>query len=422
MTEDGNKESLIDYLYGLRNRGSSFGIERMEKIVPLLGNPHQKFPIIHVAGTNGKGSTCAMLDAIYRENGYRVGLFSSPHLVHLGERIKVNGQSMNMKEIEEYTLRIRPFAEKIEIESPGMGPTFFEFMTLMAFMVFEEKQVDLAIIETGLGGRLDSTNVVRPLLSIITTIARDHCAILGETLEEIASEKAGIIKKGIPVLTGWLPENANQVIAEFAKAKESQFESMALLENIELPRTNLVGAHQRRNAALASRAVGILENEFNFQEKKNEKALMNVRLEARWQKVKSTVPMIIDACHNEEGAQALRGNLQSYQKRVVVWMGALGLDRAKEVMEVVLPYAKTIRLFQPEQPRACTIEELISLIPDSFSGSIERGGLDRFDVHFEEDDIGLEILVTGSIYLCGEVLCHVKNLRNLLDTRMQDLV
>ena len=124
MTEDGNKESLIDYLYGLRNRGSSFGIERMEKIVPLLGNPHQKFPIIHVAGTNGKGSTCAMLDAIYRENGYRVGLFSSPHLVHLGERIKVNGQSMNMKEIEEYTLRIRPFAETIEIENPGMGPTF----------------------------------------------------------------------------------------------------------------------------------------------------------------------------------------------------------------------------------------------------------------------------------------------------------
>ena len=196
----------LNYLYGLRNRGSSYGIDRMRRLLPLLGNPHRRFPIIHVAGTNGKGSVCAMLDSIYRENGYKVGLFSSPHLVELGERIRVNGKVLPLHGIEEFVRFIKPIADEMEAEKVDLGPTFFEMMTAMAFLVFAERKVDLAILETGLGGRLDSTNVVQPILSIITTIALDHCSILGHSIEEIAREKAGIIKRGIPALTGWLPD------------------------------------------------------------------------------------------------------------------------------------------------------------------------------------------------------------------------
>ena len=254
-------ETLI-YLYGLRNQGSSFGVERMRKLLPLLGNPQNRFPVIHVAGTNGKGSVCSMLDSIYRENGYKVGLFSSPHLVELGERIRVDGEILTLDRIEKYIRLIKPIADKMELEKAGSGPTFFEMMTAMAFLVFAEHKVDLAILETGLGGRLDSTNVVEPTLSIITTIALDHCSILGHSIEEIAREKAGIIKQGVPVLTGWLPDAANLVVEALAGSKSSPFESMAYKGGIEFPDTNLVGRHQKRNAALAYCSVLKIEKYF----------------------------------------------------------------------------------------------------------------------------------------------------------------
>ena len=167
----------------------------MAKFVKLLGNPHLGFPVIHVAGTNGKGSVCAMLDSIYRANGYKVGLFSSPHLIELGERIRINGENITEAEINQWVEQIKPIAQKMEEDESENHPTFFEFMTAIAFLNFQKQGVDLAIIETGLGGRLDSTNVVIPELSIITSISKDHCAILGDTLEKITGEKAGIIKK-----------------------------------------------------------------------------------------------------------------------------------------------------------------------------------------------------------------------------------
>ena len=196
-------KDTLDYLYALRNRGSDFGLDRMIVFASLLGNPQLSFPVIHVAGTNGKGSVCSMLDAVYRANGYSVGLFSSPHLIDLGERIRVNGVNLSMHELATFVEELRPVAEEMESEQRGFHPTFFEFMTAMAFLTFQQAKVDLAIFETGLGGRLDSTNVVNPELSIITTIAKDHCSILGNEIESIAEEKAGIVKKGKPVLTGW---------------------------------------------------------------------------------------------------------------------------------------------------------------------------------------------------------------------------
>ena len=221
---------LLEYLYALRNRGSSFGLERMALLVEELGHPERSFPSIHVAGTNGKGSVCSMLASIYQQNGYKVGLFSSPHLIELGERVQVNGKILAMQEIERIVDLIRPICTRMEDEKEGMHPTFFEVMTAVAFLEFRDQEVDLAIIETGLGGRLDSTNVLLPSLSVITSISLDHCEILGDDLESIAREKAGIIKPGIPILSGWLPKSVETEIRKVADLNKSEFYLMTCEE------------------------------------------------------------------------------------------------------------------------------------------------------------------------------------------------
>ena len=183
-----------DYLFALRNAGSKYGIDRMRRLVEALGHPERRFPVIHVAGTNGKGSVCAMLEALYRSNGYKTGFFCSPHLVHLGERAQVNRQILSESGIIEYTRQLRPIAAAIASEDPDLHPSFFEFIAAMAFQRFASEQVDIACVETGLGGRLDATNVVDPELAIITTVSLDHTELLGDN-RRIAREKAGILAR-----------------------------------------------------------------------------------------------------------------------------------------------------------------------------------------------------------------------------------
>ena len=204
----------LEFLYSLRNQGSKFGIERMQEFCKKLQNPQFSFPSIHLAGTNGKGSVCTMLDSIYRAHGYKVGLFTSPHLIELGERIRVNGKLLSFRQIEEWTDQLMPIFKTMKEKDPEMRPTFFELMTAIAFLEFKKQKVDLAIIETGLGGRLDSTNVLDPLISVITTVGYDHCEMLGDKLEQIASEKAGIITTVTPVVVGWLKQAARDVVIE----------------------------------------------------------------------------------------------------------------------------------------------------------------------------------------------------------------
>ena len=209
-----------------------------------------------------KGSVCSMLSSVYQENGYNVGLFTSPHLISLEERIKVNGEMISNEEIHEEIRFLKPIAEMMEKKTEGMHPTFFEFMTAVAFLFFKKKKVDLAILETGLGGRLDSTNVVFPELSIITTISLDHCDILGDTIEEIAAEKAGIIKSEKPVLVGWVEDNVTSIINEIAKRKRSPLYSAASWDEKELIETNLKGFFQRQNATLAYKTTKIWKVDF----------------------------------------------------------------------------------------------------------------------------------------------------------------
>src|SRR6266704_1538085 len=208
----------IQFLYDLRLFGAKFGLENTIKLAALAGNPQDRLRFIHVAGTNGKGSTCAMLESIYRAAGLRVGLFTSPHLVSFGERIQIDRQVIAADEVARAMSELQPL---LETSPRDAHPTFFEVVAVMALRYFAEQKCDLVVWETGLGGRLDATNIVTPLASVITNVQYDHQKWLGETLASIAAEKAGIIKPGIPVITATDEPEALQVIRETAGAQSS---------------------------------------------------------------------------------------------------------------------------------------------------------------------------------------------------------
>ena len=197
-----NYKEAIEYLYNLKIYGMSLGLERIEHLLEVLNSPHRKIRTIHVAGTNGKGSVCAMLSSVLCSAGYKVGLFTSPHLLSFEERIRVNGSPISRDELCSLVEKIKPISEEMVESGKFEHPTFFETATVMAFSHFADSDLDYAVLEVGLGGRLDATNVVTPIVSVITTVALDHTHVLGTTLEEVAREKAGIIKPGVPVVTG----------------------------------------------------------------------------------------------------------------------------------------------------------------------------------------------------------------------------
>ena len=296
----------------------------MVKLVELIGNPHHSYPVIHVAGRMERDRFALCWIQIYRANKYKTGLFTSPHLVELGERIRVNGENISNAKIEEWVEWLKPAAQKMEEDAEIGHPTFFEFMTAIAFLHFEQKKVDLAIMETGLGGRLDSTNVVKPELSIITTISKDHCAILGNTLEEIAGEKAGIIKPITPVLTGWLPDCAFGVIDDVARKVNAPLFRADDCLKASLPKTNLEGKLSKQKCSLACRATEILQSKLPVSEELVRNGLQDVKMLGRWQIIESPTKIILDACHNAAGAECLRENLETLDEKPEVWIGVLG--------------------------------------------------------------------------------------------------
>lgn len=212
-------EAVTSYLFGLKaTHGLKFGIDRMRLFAEALGHPEKSLSLVHVAGTNGKGSVVAMLDAILHAAGWRTGMYTSPHLVKLGERVQVDRQPLTPQEITDYVRELRPIAEKLANGDLEDHPSFFEFVTAMAFLQFARKQCDIGLVEVGLGGRLDATNVLMPIVSVITSIGLDHCEMLGHTHAEIAAEKSGIIKQGCPVVIGRLDPESEAVVR--TKAEE----------------------------------------------------------------------------------------------------------------------------------------------------------------------------------------------------------
>lgn len=423
--------AVTDYLYALKAGGMKFGIDRMLRLSAALGHPERSYPVIHVAGTNGKGSVSAMIESVMRAAGRRTGLYTSPHLVKLGERVQVDRRLLTEAEIVAYANELRPVAEKAAAFAADEHATFFEFMTAMAFLQFQRRQVDIAVIETGMGGRLDATNVVEPEVSVITSIGLDHCAELGGTVEQIAREKAGIIKPRRPVVIGRMPAGAERVIREVAAAQNAPVHSVREAFGEELaayPMTNLEGDYQRWNAATATLAMRLLPPELQPDADTVFRGLARVDWPGRWQRLKvGGRALILDASHNPEGAEVLEKNLLKLVavtgRKPVIVAGALGEFRAKALLEVVLRYAREVSLVTPHQARATPYAEMIALVPPAQRSRVREDSLERI---FPDAGTcvlggpGDTIVITGSIYLLGEVLERLQPGGGAREDKLQD--
>ncbi len=414
-----NKLSEIEnFLYGLRNAGSKFSLERIKKLCAHIGNSQCNFAKVHIAGTNGKGSTCAMLESILRHSGLRVGMFTSPHLLYLGERVQIDREPISKLALLEYVEKIKLACDEIfSADDSENYPSFFEFMTALAFLYFSDKKVDIAVIETGLGGRLDSTNVIVPDCCAITSIALEHTEFLGDTIEKIATEKAGIIKENVPIVAGYLSKDAMSVIEQFAKKNNAPL--LKIAERFEyLPTTSLEGDFQRANAGVATLCAEVLKSKGGAFDSISKdtilRGLADVSWAARWQKIplKNGATLILDASHNPEGATVLESNLQKLKDAgisPIIAVGVLGESRAQALIPVVCKYAKKLILLVPNQPRALSFEELEKFIV----GDVEVVRSRVKDVFkngictFAQD--GETVVSTGSIYLAGEVLASLKS-------------
>ncbi len=427
--------AVCERLCALKARGVSFGIDRMRAFAATLGHPERAAPVLHVAGTNGKGSVVAMLAAILRAAGKRAGMYTSPHLVRLGERVQVDGVPLSEAEIMAYVAELEPKAAELGRVRPVEAPCCFEFMTAMALLQFARRRCDAAVIEVGLGGRLDATNIVLPEVSVITSIGLDHCDLLGDTVEKIAAEKAGIIKPGVPVVMGRLPAGAEAVVR--AIAAECGAPLLSVREEFgedvsRYPRAALEGDYQRFNAATATLAARVVAGRFGLTEAHIAAGLADVTWPGRWQRSRLADGrlIVLDASHNPEGAEVLDGLLARLVAETgrapVVVTGVLGVARAKPLLETVARHAREIHLARPQQSRASSFEELEALVPAAFfarGGRLVRGAVETLFPRASECAAGGPedvIVVTGSIYLLGEVLTRLEPDRGRGEQRLQD--
>jgi dihydrofolate synthase/folylpolyglutamate synthase len=395
----------IQFLYGLRLFGAKFGLANTFRLAALTGNPQAKLRFIHVAGTNGKGSTCAMLESIYRAAGLRVGLFTSPHLVSFRERIQVNRQLISEAEVVRLAVQLQPLLSQFP---PAHHPTFFEVVTVMALNFFADQKCDLVIWETGLGGRLDSTNIVTPLASVITNIAYDHQQWLGDTLDKIAAEKAGIIKPGVPLVTSTEAPEALQVIERIAAEKGAPLTRIDPRTTCAAaPRAALLGRHQQINAALAVAVVGVLQPQIPVREEAVRAGLAGVRWAGRLQLLPGPDGrvLLLDGAHNAAGAAALRAALEQDFPDVskVFIFGALADKRWAEICSILAPLAAEVFTVQVASERTARAADLAAAFRQvhpglriTVAGSLEDALNACKDRRF--------VVITGSLYLVGEAL------------------
>ena len=340
-------------------------------LAEALGHPERRVPCVHVAGTNGKGSVSVMLEAICRAAGWRTGLYTSPHLVRLGERIQVNRRALETAALDAYVGELADVVRAMVVaRGPEVRPSYFEFMTGLAFAHFARERCDIAIIETGLGGRIDATNIVVPEVSVITSIGFDHCDFLGDTLEKIAAEKAGIIKPGRPVVLGRLPAAAERTIRAIAAEREAPVLSVTGEFGTaagDCPSTNLTGEHQRWNAATAALAARAMAARWRLDGAGMAPAVREVDWPGRWQELSvAGRRVIVDAAHNAEGAVALEGNLVRLRNETgrapIIIVGVLGASRAGPLLAVIARQAREIHLVVPQQAR-CIVRRSTRCFP-----------------------------------------------------------
>jgi dihydrofolate synthase/folylpolyglutamate synthase len=411
-----NYPEAIQYLYGLRLFGAKFGLENTFRLAARAGNPQDRLRFIHVAGTNGKGSTCAMLESIYRAAGLRVGLFTSPHLVSFRERIQVNRQLISEAEVVRLVEALQPWLKQFPADH---HPTFFEVVTVLALNFFAEQKCDLVIWETGLGGRLDATNIVTPLASVITNIQFDHQQWLGNTLEKITTEKAGIIKSGVPVITTVEEPEALAVIEKTAREKNaplvkvgqasslSPSQETKKLETGKMPVLPLPGEHQKLNAALALATVETLQGKIPVSDAAVCTGLETVNWPGRLQSITrdSGQKILLDGAHNVAGAKALLSALEKnfpVARRTLI-LGVLQDKDWRHICGTLAPMAARIFTVPVASERTADARELAAAcraanptaeiaVCDSLRRALDQAASDRF------------VVVAGSLYLVGEAL------------------
>lgn len=394
----------IEYLGTLQMFGARPGLERTRRLAELAGHPQQQLRFIHVAGTNGKGSTCAMLEAVYRTVGLRVGLYTSPHLVTFRERIQINRELIPEGDVIRLTQRIRDWLPQF---SQDEHPTFFEIATIMALCYFAEQKCDLVIWEAGLGGRLDATNIVTPLASVITNVQFDHEKWLGNTVAEIAREKAGIIKPNVPVITGAEDESALAVISEVARANRSALHIVNTHAALDASwQVNLRGEHQRLNAALALKAVDVLSAIIAVPAEAARAAVASVHWAARFQVIRrGEQTVVLDGAHNPAGAKALASAVRDEfpNRRFTLVLGILEDKNWKEVCHTLSHGAAEIYTAPVASPRTASAEGLAAACQEANPEArvVAAGSLAEALQRSQNSTL---VVIAGSLYLIGEAL------------------
>ena len=414
-----NYEESLQYIHSVNWTFCNLGLERITELCEKLGNPQDHLKFIHVAGTNGKGSVCAMLDAVLRRAGYRTGIYTSPYIKEFNERMRVDGQNIDNEELAELTTLIRPIADAMEDK-----PTEFELITAIAFEYFRRHHCDVVILEVGLGGRLDSTNVIKEsLLSVITGIDFDHTKLLGNTVQEIAAEKAGIIKEGCPCLYGGNSTAAGRIISLMASQRHAPFYTVDRrkfeLRSMTLEGTRfdfgeyqdlnlaLLGAHQLTNVQTVMSALELLQARgFAVSEEAIRAGLSAVTWPARFEKLSQDPLVIYDGAHNPQGVRALVRSLQTYfpDEKVVVLSGVMADKDYGEMVEMLKPVTEcAITVTVPNNPRALDASDYAKIFSRNGISVVPCRNLHRA-VYVALDHCkknGMPLICLGSLYLYG---------------------
>lgn len=424
-----NYQDSLDYLYSLSKSGIKLGLDNTRRLLSHFGNPQLKIPTIHIAGTNGKGSTSAMIESILRASGYRVGLYTSPHLIDFSERIQINRIPIDQETLCRLVSQIKNATETL-----NLAVTFFEFSTVLAFLYFFERGTDWNVIEVGLGGRLDATNLCNAEISIITSIAQDHTEYLGTDLRQIAYEKAMIIKNNGTVIANILDDAIFEVVRHQCRERNATvhrsgvgFKAESItqtakgqtihytghhgrLDRLELP---LIGQHQAKNSALAITCCILLKEKNELiTEQSIRKGLESVRWEGRLEVVGTHPTILLDCAHNPEGVRNLTAAIREYftYRRLHLVLGIMKDKPIDEMIEIISPIADHIILVKPKQERSWDPEvfkekllkchKLVEIIEEiHYAVSIVKKTS-------EPDDL---VCVTGSIFTVAEAKQYIEN-------------
>lgn len=433
MNKFKNYNQCINFLFGLERVGIKYSLKNIKTLLKYIGNPEKKLKAIHIAGTNGKGSVASMINSILIEHGFKCGLYTSPHISDFRERIQINGNFIEKQFIIDFTNNLLKLIEKI-------SPSFFEVTTALAFKYFENNIVDFAIIEAGLGGRLDSTNVLKPKLTIITSISIDHTEYLGETIEKIAYEKAGIIKRNTPLILGKISRKAELIIKKTASLKNSEVISAIkenkievikrsedgfyfnlknknfIINNLFLP---LIGDFQKWNLMASLSAITKLFKKYDIKID-CEKIIFglkylrkNSKLYGRFEKTNESPKIVIDVSHNPEGIKNIKNNLKYFDyNNLFIIFGMMSDKKYKDCVKELEKIDSKIIITKPSYKRALEPEKLIENAKEKNKFIIIKEVEEAFNFtkkFAKEEDL---ILVTGSFYLVSDFLKVLKNKYN----------